>query len=192
MANKKTADKIQKRPRPGQPTRYREEYCLDVIDHMKTGGSLGSFGAYLGEKYGRDKSVCEDTVYEWIKVVPQFSEAVRVAKAHGKLFYERIGKQGITGQLRRLSAEEPIIVDRKPLIGPDGQIQYKRKYDAATFNGTTFNFFMQNLFGWQKNVNHTGEIKKVSPMGEALKNILSDPELSKAAREIAKRIAVKE
>lgn len=190
MASKKNADK--KPAHFGRPQKYKPEYDQDVIDHMRTGGSLGSFGAYIGDKYGRDKSVCEDTVYEWIKIVPNFSEAVRVAKAHGKLFYEQIGKQGITGQLRRISTEEPIVVEGKPLIGPDGKIQYKRKYDAATFNGTTYNFFMQNMFGWQKNVNHSGEIKKTSPVGDALKGIMADPVLGKAAKEIAKRLASKE
>jgi hypothetical protein len=69
-------------PHAGAPTKYREEYCQDVIDHMSGGGSIEAFGAYLTEKY-EDKSlrVHRDTVNEWTHVHPLFSDAVKSAKA---------------------------------------------------------------------------------------------------------------
>jgi hypothetical protein len=78
-------------PRGGRPTEYRPEYCQAVIDLMAQGFSLTAFAASI--------CVAKDTVYEWIKVHPQFSDAVararaaRVYELETKLLRSRVGAE---------------------------------------------------------------------------------------------------
>jgi len=75
----------------GRPSEYRPEYCQVVIDHMALGFSLTAFAGSV--------RVAKDTVYEWIKVYPQFSDAVARARAarvyalETKLLRSRIGAE---------------------------------------------------------------------------------------------------
>jgi hypothetical protein len=52
---------------PGRPSKYKPEYCQDLKDHMKAGFTFESFAA--------EADVCEDTLYEWKKVHPDFAYA---------------------------------------------------------------------------------------------------------------------
>jgi hypothetical protein len=52
----------------GRPSQYRPEYCQAVIDFTSQGFSLTAFAGSI--------RVAKDTVYEWIKVHAQFSDAV--------------------------------------------------------------------------------------------------------------------
>ena len=65
----------------GRPTKYRRAYCNEVIDVMGTGLSLTAFAGDIG--------VARSTINEWIDHYPEFSEAVRVAKAKRTLALER-------------------------------------------------------------------------------------------------------
>ncbi len=51
----------------GRPTLYRPEYCDRLILHCKKGLSYEAFAGVV--------DVCVDTLYEWEKVHPKFSEA---------------------------------------------------------------------------------------------------------------------
>ena len=57
----------------GRPTRYRAEFCQSVIDYMGRGFSLAAFAGSIG--------VAVDTVYGWSERIPEFREAVGIAKA---------------------------------------------------------------------------------------------------------------
>ena len=78
-------------PRGGRPSEYRPEYCRAVIDFMAQGFSLTAFAGSI--------RVAKDTVYEWIKVHPQFSDAVararvaRVTALKAKLLRSRKGAE---------------------------------------------------------------------------------------------------
>ncbi len=64
----------------GQPTKYREEYCQILINHMAKGFSFESFaGAILVHK---------DTLYEWVKTHEEFSEAKKIALEVSRLWWE--------------------------------------------------------------------------------------------------------
>lgn len=65
----------------GQPTKYREEYGREIIELMGTGLSLTAAAADLGFH--------RDTIYEWEKVHPEFSDAVKLARAKRVLSLER-------------------------------------------------------------------------------------------------------
>jgi len=71
----------------GRPSLYKEEYCELLIEHMTKGLSFESFAAIT--------NTCVDTIYEWAKVHPQFSEAKRMAKPKCQLFWEQIGIDGL-------------------------------------------------------------------------------------------------
>jgi len=56
----------------GRPSLYRQEYCEQVINFMATGRSLTAFAGSI--------RVSLDAVYDWIRVHPEFSEAVSRAR----------------------------------------------------------------------------------------------------------------
>ena len=66
--------------RPGRPTSYRQEFCQLVIELMAEGRSLDGCAALLG--------VHPDSLYEWQKVHPEFSVAVRAGRAAATAFWE--------------------------------------------------------------------------------------------------------
>lgn len=72
----------------GRPSKYKSEYDQMLIEHMATGLSYESFAGLVG--------VCTDTLYEWEKAHPSFSEAKRDGFAKNRLFWERLGVQYIT------------------------------------------------------------------------------------------------
>lgn len=57
----------------GQPTKYKEEYCQLLIDHMAEGYSFESFAGEV--------RVDRDTLYEWEKVQKDFSDAKKQGRA---------------------------------------------------------------------------------------------------------------
>lgn len=71
----------------GRPTKYKEEYCDLVIEHMEQGLSVESFAAIV--------DVSKSTIYEWIKEHPQFSDAVNKGFDKSRLFWERAGLKGM-------------------------------------------------------------------------------------------------
>ena len=75
----------------GMPSKYKPEFCDLLIKHMADGLSFESFGAVA--------KVHKDTLYEWLKVHPEFVEAKAEAWAENLLFYEKVGRAGMTGKL---------------------------------------------------------------------------------------------
>jgi len=71
----------------GRPTKYKKEYCQQIIEHMKMGKSAVEFAA--------DHDICEDTFYEWIKVYPSFSESHKIAKVHLTAYFVKMGRCGL-------------------------------------------------------------------------------------------------
>jgi len=71
---------MEKTRHPGRPTAYRREFCERVIALMAEGRSLDGCAALLG--------VHPDSLYEWQKVHPEFSEAVRAGRAAATTFWE--------------------------------------------------------------------------------------------------------
>lgn len=57
----------------GRPTTYLPQYCNEIIDAAKLGYSLTAFAGMIG--------VCRDTLYEWGKQHPEFSDAIKRHRA---------------------------------------------------------------------------------------------------------------
>jgi len=75
---------------------YKDAYCFQLEEHLGTGLSLESFVGV----------VCEDleVIQGWIKKYPEFAKAYRIGEAKARLFYERLGLQGMMGVYRGFNA----------------------------------------------------------------------------------------
>lgn len=58
-----------------------------LIKHMAQGFSFDSFAAEI--------DVCDDTLYEWAKVHPAFSDAKKIATQKSRKFWESAGIEGL-------------------------------------------------------------------------------------------------
>jgi len=64
----------------GRPSEFRQEYCQLVIDKMAEGISLTAFAGFI--------RVSADTIYQWIKSHPDFSDAVSRGNPSRVLWWE--------------------------------------------------------------------------------------------------------
>ena len=85
---KKTAEKdeIKEVVKPavnpvGRPTKYDPKYCQEAINFMANGFSPKALAAHLKTDY--------TTIYEWAKVHPEFSHALKEAQAASALWWEQ-------------------------------------------------------------------------------------------------------
>lgn len=76
----------------GRPSKYKPEYCDQLLSHMKQGLSFDSFAGTIG--------VAASTTYLWAKRHKQFSETKKVGEAAGLLVWEKIGMAGMSGKLK--------------------------------------------------------------------------------------------
>lgn len=81
-----------KKNRGGQPTKYREEYCEQIIEHMGTGLSFESFAGEIGVSF--------ETLYEWCRRHEKFSEAKKIGLAANLRYMERISRQATLGGIK--------------------------------------------------------------------------------------------
>lgn len=91
----KKPDSERKRPaRPGEggPSKYRPEYCQQLIDFMAKGYSIEAFAG--------DISVCIDTISEWVKTHPEFSAAKRLGQTKSLRFWEMQGIDGLRDEFQ--------------------------------------------------------------------------------------------
>lgn len=80
----------------GRPSKYKKQYCFEIIEHMKTGLSLESFAGRIG--------VSRETIYEWERTRPEFSDACKKARAECQEFWEKVGLNGMTGKIKGFNA----------------------------------------------------------------------------------------
>jgi hypothetical protein len=76
-----------KRP-PWRPSKYNPDFCDQVVTFGAEGKSRTWIAAQLG--------VLPDTMNEWAKVHPDFSDALTYAKALEQAYWEDLGRQHIT------------------------------------------------------------------------------------------------
>jgi len=67
-----------------------------LIDHMASGLSFEAFAGVIG--------VNQDTLHEWVKVWPAFSEAKKDGLAKGRIFWEKIGHAGMSGKIKNFNS----------------------------------------------------------------------------------------
>jgi len=81
---------------------FRPEYCQELVDLMKKGYSLASFGADIGKS--------RETLYQWMKRYPEFKEAHSVGKQAALKFFETMLINATMGtvpdQLKKLGSKK--------------------------------------------------------------------------------------
>lgn len=80
----------------GRPTIYQIKYCQKIIDWMADGYSISSFAGKIG--------VSEKTIYNWAKENEDFLQSIKIGKAKSILFWEKIGRQGMMGEIPHFNA----------------------------------------------------------------------------------------
>jgi hypothetical protein len=108
---------------PGRPTKYKPEYCDAVIEHMSKGLSFESFAAIIGTH--------RDTLYEWVKVHPSFSDSMKTGQAKSLLFWESLGIKHIVNK------------SDSETFGVGQSVSKSRSLNAAIWC-----FNMKNRFNW--------------------------------------------
>jgi hypothetical protein len=83
----------------GRPSKYEERFCQMLTEHMASGLSYLSFAAII--------DVHEDTLYEWEKVHPNFSEAKKKGFSRNRLFWEKLGVDYITHTDSKIGDSSP-------------------------------------------------------------------------------------
>jgi hypothetical protein len=73
----------------GRPSKYDPDFCDDIVKVMGTGLSKTAWAGSIG--------VCHDTVIEWAKVHPEFSDAVKRGQAARTLKLEQDLLSGTEG-----------------------------------------------------------------------------------------------
>jgi hypothetical protein len=76
----------------GRPSKYKEEYCDMLIDHMAAGLSYESFAGLLG--------VTRDCLYKWESMHENFLYSKKVGKEKMLLYFERMGLSMAAGKLK--------------------------------------------------------------------------------------------
>ena len=104
----------------GQPTKYRPEYCEEVINLGKLGKSPAQIASNLG--------VARPTLYAWADAHPEFMTALTRAKTEEQRWWEDQAQLGLTAD--RFNAQvwtksmqarfREDYTERKEVSGPDG------------------------------------------------------------------------
>jgi hypothetical protein len=76
----------------GRPSKYKPEYCEQIVEFCEKGASLTAFAASI--------SVAKDTLVEWGIQHKEFSVAMRKAKTKAEAYFEKLGVAGMTGQIK--------------------------------------------------------------------------------------------
>ena len=77
---------------PKTCTKYKPEYCKQIIKHFEEGYSVESFAGVLGVDRG--------TIYNWLRDYPEFRAAKRIADEKSRLWAESQLKLQIEGKLK--------------------------------------------------------------------------------------------
>ncbi len=79
---------------PGQPTKYRQEYCALLVWHMANGLSFETFGALDEVMVGRT------TLYSWLDKHAEFQDAKEMGEFKCRMWWESLGSRYSVNNLR--------------------------------------------------------------------------------------------
>ena len=104
----------------GRTTKYKKEYCEQLIEHLGEGLSIESFAGVVG--------VCKQTIYDWFEAQEDFKQAKEIGLAKSLLWWEQQGKAGLFTKSFRDS---------------------EGNSESISLNSTVWTFNMKNRFGWR-------------------------------------------
>lgn len=73
----------------GRPTKYKEEYCEEIVQFMAQGFSMTAFAGSIG--------VGRQTITDWANEHEEFSLSVKRGKAACALWWEMVAQKGALG-----------------------------------------------------------------------------------------------
>ena len=83
--------------RAGRPTKYKPEFCDEVLPFMEQGYSITALAGHFG--------VSRSTLYDWIDANPNFRDAVKRGAAASAIWWENcLRNNAMTGQGNPTSA----------------------------------------------------------------------------------------
>lgn len=132
---------MSRKPKRGAPSKYDWRYDARLTEHMARGFSFESFGAEVG---------CHrDTLYEWVKRHPTFSDAKKLGEARREHFLIRMGHGIALGTHRYLVKETPVLAGGRPMLDEQGQPVLERHYASSRCNASAWIFLCKNMLGWR-------------------------------------------
>lgn len=138
----------------GQPTKYKKEYCQQLIDFMADGMPYEAFAGLI--------RVDRDTLYQWEKDHKEFSDAKKVGRSAQYLSLMRLWQKGVRGEMmvKTESIEAKFTGD-----GKDGTMKggTKRINQVNGFNAAALIFGLKNMAGW-KDRHEIGEDDQIETM----------------------------
>ena len=81
----------------GRPTKYKPEYCKDIVDYLSQGRAIVEFCAKIG--------ISVQTLHRWREAHPEFSDAYEEAKAKCEAWWANV----VIDAIHRNSKGETII-----------------------------------------------------------------------------------
>jgi hypothetical protein len=91
----------------GRPSEYKPEYCDLIIDEMSNGYSFEACAPLVG--------VHKDTLYEWCKVHPEFSDARKKALDGNRRYWEKLGIENILNVSETIKDGKDMITTSKSI-----------------------------------------------------------------------------
>lgn len=76
----------------GRPSKYDSKYCDLVIKMMKKGHSKQSVAGKIG--------ISRDTLYEWCRKYPEFSDTIKVGEMMSYAYWEELGMRAMRGKVK--------------------------------------------------------------------------------------------
>lgn len=80
----------------GRPSKYKPEYCDQIIEYCRQGKSFESFAAHI--------DVNRDSLNEWVKVYPDFAKAKHKARITAEEYMMSVGMNGMVGKIKGFQA----------------------------------------------------------------------------------------
>lgn len=88
----------------GRPSKYKDHYPELLLEHMAKGHSYKSFVAVIMREQMKAgvkiPHLNLDTLYNWEKLFPDFSEAKKAGRMAQELFWEELGIANATGEVK--------------------------------------------------------------------------------------------
>lgn len=139
---KRRSSAVKPRRPVGRPSKYRPEYCEELIVHMSRGLSKESFAGVVG--------VDADTIRRWEHDHTEFYAAAARGKERSRLWWEANGARGLFDTT-------------ESTVDADGT----RRTVSRRLNSRVWDLNMKNRFGWRDQVDHSVEISMRTPAEEA-------------------------
>jgi hypothetical protein len=111
---------------------YKPEYCEIAAKVLADGESLAAVCAEL--------DICRATLYKWRDDFPEFANALNKGLQKAQREWERIGREGITGQIDKFGAS-PFIFTMKNRFRDD----YKEDREAKPVGETVLERLLDKL-----------------------------------------------